>query len=324
MTAYISRLLSGQSPAAGIRPRPRSRYELEPDTHLGGEPTITDLHDDEHHVWAQQPRAGDAAPPDPGSAPTGFGLPKPPPPPSFDHLIDRHARQSRPAAHTTTRAESAPSEPARDHHRHTDIEIDTDQPHSPAPPPHTAAPGHDQTSRPLPTPQHVTAQPHTPTPNTESTPAAPPAPPAGPAATAVATSASQPAHTTGAPVAAPPAPPAGQAATAVAASASQPAHTPPKPAQSTESRSLPTDPVRPTRPATTRTAVLDADVRQTIVNAITEPARAEPTQITVRIDRIDVHAPSPTPAAAPEPRRPRAAPTSLQSYLRSRSTRAAR
>jgi hypothetical protein len=66
----------------------------------------------------------------------------------------------------------------------------------------------------------------------------------------------------------------------------------------------------------------DPAVRQNVVNAIAEPPAAHTTDIVVHIDRIDVRAPS-TSAPPPEPRRVGATPTSLDSYLRSRSRRGA-
>jgi len=63
-----------------------------------------------------------------------------------------------------------------------------------------------------------------------------------------------------------------------------------------------------------------AGIRHAVASAVAEPVRAEPTEIVVHIDRLDVRsaAPSSTPTAA-EPRRARATPTSLDSYLRARS-----
>jgi hypothetical protein len=63
-----------------------------------------------------------------------------------------------------------------------------------------------------------------------------------------------------------------------------------------------------------------AGIRHAVASAVAEPVRAEPTEIVVHIGRLDVRssAPSTTPTAA-EPRRSRATPTSLDSYLRARS-----
>jgi hypothetical protein len=63
----------------------------------------------------------------------------------------------------------------------------------------------------------------------------------------------------------------------------------------------------------------DPVVRQTIINAITEPTHEQSTEVVVHIDRIDVHAPTSSPPPPVELRRARAAPTSLQAYLRSQS-----
>jgi hypothetical protein len=52
--------------------------------------------------------------------------------------------------------------------------------------------------------------------------------------------------------------------------------------------------------------------------------RVQGSEVVVNIDRIDVRAQAGTPTAAPEPRRARAAPTSLESYLRSKSRGSAR
>jgi hypothetical protein len=76
------------------------------------------------------------------------------------------------------------------------------------------------------------------------------------------------------------------------------------------------------RPRTSRT--LDPAIRQAIIDAVAEPSRAETTQVTVHIDRIDVHATASSAPPPPEHPRSRAAPTSLESYLRSRSRRSAR
>jgi hypothetical protein len=64
-------------------------------------------------------------------------------------------------------------------------------------------------------------------------------------------------------------------------------------------------------------------LRQAIVDAITEPARADTTEVVVHIDRIDVRAPASSQSAPAATRRARAAPTSLESYLRAQSRRPA-
>jgi hypothetical protein len=63
----------------------------------------------------------------------------------------------------------------------------------------------------------------------------------------------------------------------------------------------------------------DAGLRQAIVDAIVEPATADTQEVNVYIDRIDVRSSSTNPPAPQQPRAPKAAPTSLDSYLRARS-----
>lgn len=75
------------------------------------------------------------------------------------------------------------------------------------------------------------------------------------------------------------------------------------------------------RPRYSPRATPNPALRQRIVDALVEPVRADPTEVVVHIDRIDVRAaPSsqPPPAAPP---RARAAPMSLESYLRTQSRR---
>jgi hypothetical protein len=67
--------------------------------------------------------------------------------------------------------------------------------------------------------------------------------------------------------------------------------------------------------------LVDSGVRRAIANAISEPERAEPNEVNVYIARIDVQAPSPRMEAS-QPRPSKASPTSLESYLRARSRRA--
>lgn len=63
-----------------------------------------------------------------------------------------------------------------------------------------------------------------------------------------------------------------------------------------------------------------AGIQHAVAAVVAEPARAEPTEIVVHIDRIDVHSGAASAARiAAEPRQARATPTSLESYLRNRS-----
>jgi hypothetical protein len=84
-------------------------------------------------------------------------------------------------------------------------------------------------------------------------------------------------------------------------------------------RSAMPEPTRSTRQPAPAAKFPDPLVRQAIVDAIVEPAASQTSEVVVHIDRIDVHAHTGTAPSPPEPRRVRAAPTSLESYLRSRS-----
>jgi hypothetical protein len=64
---------------------------------------------------------------------------------------------------------------------------------------------------------------------------------------------------------------------------------------------------------------VDAAVREAIAGAIAGPDRAEANEVNVYIERVDVQAAKASSEPTSSPRRPAAAPTSLDSYLRSRS-----
>jgi hypothetical protein len=331
MTAYISRLLSRQGPPTGIRPRPRSRYEPEPDTYLARDPIEIDrepvdvddlsrpqgtrsFHAADNPADTVRPAEAVSAqtisvPHQPGPE-AASRRPTPPAPAQRgdnDQPNRRSGGQTSTAPHVSaTVGPQAPDEPpAHPSNSHTPAPAVAPRPHagedrrtenvtgpkhSANAPVSTTEPAQDELSSRRPDLPHA------------SRPAAPSAP--------------EPGHSPATPWPAEP--------KSARPWAADPIDKPAQPEPGDEGQGLRSDATYAHRLQQSATRSVDPVLRQTIINAIAEPGRADTTEVTVHIDRIDVRAPSSTPSAAAEPRRARATPTSLESYLRSRSRRAAR
>lgn len=337
MTAYVSRLFLRPGQSAGIRKRPRSRYEPEPETYLSRDPIEIDLEPGEeqlpadrtttihaHRRHAVDPAAtpevpSESAPEQTFSALAGPTVaavaPELTTPPARREQHDADQRPNRgdpddiaPAARIEASVRPQPGDampasppsisdtpaprvaPGEDR-RSDSVAVPV---HSAIPPAAIEEPGQEQSP-------HVRhARPHA---LRQPTPAAPePRVPEAP----------RPDSEPYAPFSRP------------ETSKTQPADTPAQADLAIAHRSPTPEPIRAPRLPGPNAKSPDPMVRQTIVNAIAEPVRAQTTEVVVHIDRIDVHTPTSTPPAPPEPRRARAAPTSLESYLRSRSRRGAR
>jgi hypothetical protein len=315
MTAYIARLFTGPGPSTGIRKRPRSRYEPEPDAHLGRDPIGIDA------PGSEQEPLGDGAPATSAErrhAATTVAAPGAAAPALSAEPADRQS-DSVPAI------AAIPAESATPPHRR-----DVGSPlhdGDPRTTPHGDTPHADNDFRRRPVEPAAASLPPKSVPATSRTAPAPgdsrrsddlavSAHSAGPRATK-----SPPPRSDTAP----------QANDAERHATVPRPETPPirsanatGPANSAVARHTPTiGPVRADPASRPPAKSPDPAVRQTVVNAIAEPAAAHTTDIVVHIDRIDVRAPSTTTPSA-EPRRAGATPTSLDSYLRSRSRRGAR
>jgi hypothetical protein len=361
MTAYISRLFSPVRPA-GIRPRPRSRYEPDPETYFSADPIEVDVQAGPippvHALQRPAPRSTDGPQSRAGSAESvAAAVVSTPGPPAPRHAIA--------VEHT-----NPPAPPQRSD---APFELDYGDPR-PSSGPHEPPPGLDVRASVVPPEAVPTAGPSVsdipsdpvaagrdrqgddiaiaaprltgPLPQAEDVPVesthAPvahrPAPPAadsgiggppqvvsvtGPAAppTAAPTEPdnARPQPATECPIAAAVRGSVTGPAAPSAAAPSEPDNA--RPGPTTQGPIAAAAPARATG-ATPITKSPDPVVRQTIINAITEPAREQTTEVVVHIDRIDVHPPTNSPPPPAEPRRARAAPTSLQAYLRSRSRRA--
>jgi hypothetical protein len=317
-TAYVTRLLPQQGPPVGIRPRPRSRYEPEPQTYLGRDPREPS----EQGEAARQPQgtpvvgaerehtqfpAGDredqlasdksvaaqsiaevrrhqvTAPAEPAAAAAGRS--------DDGSIVTRTPRDAAPApdvrARVARQAGEVPGKPRLDRRDTRDQSLDGwSLPPRPHRHPALSAIGpdpdpHHGTATSLPAASSSATQPH-PRPMMDDNPR-----PAslGPASRP----ADQPLH-----VARADAPPVRRQ-----------------------------DLVRADPSAERHSRSVDPLLRQAIVNAVADPVRVETTEVSVHIDRIDIRSPSSSPPAPAEPR-PRATPTSLDSYLRARSRRAGR
>ena len=320
MTAYVSRLFPRPGPSAGIRTRPRSRYEPEPETYLGHYPSDIDLKPSDEELPADH-------------MPT-------------NHAYRRHAAEpadtpnavSKPAPGQTF---SAPARPTAPPDRHDADQLsEPDNPHQPAP-----ALGVEAAVRTDPThgvPGSSASTSDTPATrvrrdnNRQTDDAAIPLGLAAPPAATEEAGQNQSVHarhegqqSDRQPTPAAPESPNRSAPrpnsepypllTQPETSPIQPINTP------NAARHPPTpDPIRASRLPRPNAKSPDPGVRQKIADAIAEPVRVQSTEVVVNIDRIDVRAPTSTPTTPPEPRRARAAPTSLESYLRSRSRRGGR
>jgi hypothetical protein len=318
MTAYISRLFPRPGPSAGIRKRPRSRYEPERETFLGSMPIDVDLESGDEELPSDRGRANssyrrhaaDAATtpevrsePDSGqafsaqasptAAATGALTPRPVPPGQLNaEQVPNGGVSHGPVLTSPVSISGAPApriEPP-DARRSDDVGAPA---HPAIPPVAIADPGREQPVQ----PRHERWQSHRdPTPEA-SEPAVRASPPPH----------SQP----------------NTASTGSAGSEAPSTDTPAHPGQSVVYGSPKPDPIHAGLSGPNAKSP-DPAVRQRIADAIAEPGRVHNTEVVVNIDRIDVRAPVSTPTAQPEPRRPRAAPTSLESYLRSQSHRGAR
>ena len=351
MTAYISRLFSPSRPA-GIRPRPRSRYEPDPETYLSADPI-------EAHVQTESGmdhrRAGPIAP---------------------EHALQRPAPRSTDGPQSRTgSAESVAAVVVSTSGPPALRQVAAEHTNPPAPPQRSAAPfeldhgdphpdGGRQEPAPAPDVWAWVVPP-------EGVPAAAPPisdVPAGPVAAGrprqtgdVAVAAPPltgpppvaegvPVESTHVPVPHRPAPPAANSGIGTpprvvsvtgpaAPSAAEPPHAVSVTGQAAPSAVAPTEPDNAQPGPATQDLIAaavparatgathinnspDPVVRQTIINAITELAHEQITEVVVHIDRIDVRAPASSPPPPVELRRARAAPTSLQAYLRSQSRRA--
>ena len=304
MTAYTSRLFSRAGSSAGIRPRPRSRYEPEPETYLGGGAVEIDWQSGEEELSHDRTLRSQAHPrraADPAA--TLEAVSEPVPAQGFP-VSARPPVTAPPPEHTT-----APAPP--DQHD-ADQLPNRDNPHDASPALRVEASVRPQLADAVPAPplfiSDTPARPVAPGDNRRSDDVAVSMHPLIPPAAMVQPGQEQSVHTRN-PHARhrPPAAPG-------------PEHTNPDVAH----RSATPDPIRAARPPRAKAKSPDPLVRQTIVDAIAEPARTEATEVIVHIDRIDVRAASSTPPPPLEPRRSRAAPTSLESYLRARSRRAGR
>lgn len=322
MTAYLSRLFHGPGPSTGIRKRPRSRYEPDPDTYLshdpiqvGSEPqeeqrpadAAASSHTRRHDAVEHAARADVD-----GDSPSGQSLSRPARPtgesvaaelitrsaPRDQHDADRLANRDNPddTAPASREQASDPSTPADALLRRPSISDDAA--------PYVAS-GDDgpATTEEAGDEQSVHVQHQLRHAQRHSTP-----PASQPSARAAARPRSEPFTDLARPVFSPP-PSAAVPITADAGNA-HPSATP--------------EPNRGTRLPAPAAKFPDPLLRQAIVDAIAEPAAAQNNEVVVHIDRIDVHAHTGTAPSPPEPRQVRAAPTSLESYLRSRSRRGAR
>lgn len=289
MTAYISRLLHPANHAAGVRPRPRSRYEPDPGTSLDHGPIEID------HEWAteaepgagprpREPRADYASTPAIGPA-TPHRLPTAPAEDAMPSTQRRQPNRQRPDGFPITNPVSADA-PASLPDARFDIPAIT-----PFSDTLSAGKNPDQPNAPsaVPVPTNPPSRP-----GEQTRPY--PSPPRRDALAAIRQATARP-------------PEQSTAAASFVASPEDPAT---RPAREVEPANRPRYPL----PATPSQAL-----RQQIVDAIVEPVRADPTEIIVHIDRIDVRAASNTQPPSAAPRQARAAPMSLDSYLRAQSRR---
>jgi hypothetical protein len=303
MTAYISRLVSPGRPA-GIRPRPRSRYEPEPETYLGADPIEVHVQTQSEmdHVRAGPLLSVDApqrpAPQGTGGQQSRAGL--------AESVAAVAVSNPGPSAPRIVAAEST-GRPAPPQRSGAPFDLGDDDAH---------AEGGRHEPRPAPDIQaRVAALNAVPT-------AAPPI--AGVPRDPLAAGQHHPSNHVAVTV-----PPLTGPRPAAQDARVESIHAPAPPAADTGSGTTPrrhdaqgsvaAAPPTLATGATPITKSPDPVVRQTIINAITEPTHEQSTEVVVHIDRIDVHAPTSSPPPPVELRRARAAPTSLQAYLRSQS-----
>lgn len=345
MTAYVSRLFPRPGSSAGIRKRPRSRYEPEPETYLGHAPGEFDMEPTNeepsadrtptNHAYrrhAAEPAATPNVVPKPAPRQT-LSAPARPTAPPDQHDADQLAGPDNhqlagpgvphppaptlgaEAAVRTEPADAVPASPAsisdtpagRIIGEHRQSEYVAVPVHSAIPPAPTGELGQEQSAYPRREGRQSERR---------RTPAA-----VEPAVRATPGTPSEP-HTE-----------PNIRLTQPAASPIQPSDTPARadlsapdrsPTLSAADRSATPDPIRASRLPRPNAKSPDPAVRQKVTDAIAEPVRVQNTEVVVSIDRIDVRAPANDPPAPPAPRRARAAPTSLESYLRSRSRRGGR
>jgi hypothetical protein len=294
MTAYVSRLLRGADRSAGIHPRPRSRYEPDPGTYFDPGPIeVDDERQTEFGGTRDTPVELDAAAPrTPGRA----REPRTDYPPQVNRPVIADPPTAAPAAPAGVAASGTPRPPNRPQNEDS-------RPHVP-----------DRTDALTSLTDHQFAAPRT-----------------SHAASPVADPAAQPATPE------PTAPPEGTGATIPPPLRDHEPiremdrHADQTPLPATSFAAPRTDPVtgasrqrdaeQATKPRYSSAAMPDPTLRQRIVDAVIEPVRADPTEVVVHIDRIDVRAAASSQPPPATPRHPRAAPTSLESYLRAQSRR---
>ncbi len=339
MTAYISRLLRRADRSAGIHPRPQSRYEPDPGTYFDPGPIEVD------HEW-QTGIGGTAGAPEEfdSAAPSTHGRAREPRtdyPPQVNRPVIADPPTAAPAAPAEDTAAGTPRPPNRQQNKHSRphvpehaaspvadpaAQLATPEPTAPpAAPAEVAASG---TPRPPNRRQNKLSRPHVP-----EHAASPGADPADQLETPETTTTPE---TTGATI------PPSRIADGARPRPRQPLpddeplremdrHVGQTPLPATSFAAPRTDPPtgasrqrdveQAAGPRYSPAAMPDPALRQRIVDAVIEPVRADPTEVVVHIDRIDVRAGAssqPPPAA---PRHPRAAPMSLESYLRAQSRR---
>jgi hypothetical protein len=309
MTAYVSRLFPRPGPSAGIRKRPRSRYEPAPDTYLGHVPSEFDMEPSDEECPAERTPTGDSTrqrAADPARTPQAVSKPHP------RHTLSTTAGHIQPPEHFDTDQLTEPG-PTSGLEAAVRAEPADELPGSLASVSDlpairiTAGNGRQSEQAAVPArseiPPAATAefgQERHAYPGQERRPSGRPRMPASPEPAVNATRGTQSE------------PDAPRTATSLQPT-NAPSHGDLSPLYRPPTPRLSPNPKPP-----------DLAVRQQIVDAIAEPARVQTTQVVVSIDRIDVTAPTNSPPASPEPRRVRAAPTSLESYLSSRSRRSGR
>jgi hypothetical protein len=310
MTAYVSRLFPRPGrPAAGIRKRPRSRYEPAPETYLGHAPSEFDMEPSDEELSADR-------------TPTGH--------PHRRHAVDPAATPnviSKPAPTHTLSASAGPTAPPD--------QFEADQPGEPGPnlgveaavrtEPADALPGSLASTSDVPatrvTPANERQNNYAAVPAHSEIPPAAMAEP-GPERSVYPRQGGRPSGRPRMPASPEP---AVNAARGTQPEKEAPLTEPATSLQPTNARAhgdLSATHHPPTPWPNAKSP--DRAVRQKIADAIAEPMRVQTTEVVVNIDRIDIRTPTTSPPAPPEPRGARAAPTSLESYLRSRSRRGGR
>jgi hypothetical protein len=310
MTAYVARLLPRQGTPAGIRPRPRSRYEPEPHTNLGRDPR-------------EPSEEGE-----PADNLRGHGEPSHDAQRAAPHTSDGDPKLTEPVTAqliSASRRQRAtqPAPPAPGAH--------DDHPLNPTTNPRVATPDPERSTRVARQVGEGSSQPHRDGPTADDGASddwsLPPRPPRN-AALSVVDSGSATAPSWPGASSDPGRPRPGPNAdddpfTAARGSAPSPTDPPPLANRADETPVLRPDPVYADQSYGRHRGSLDRALRQAIVNAVAEPVRVDTTEVSVHIDRIDVGTPASSAPPVAEPRA-RATPTSLDSYLRSRSRRAGR